>query len=194
MAPIGSRVHKAYNPCVANRFHIAVNTLSQPPQSRQTVFGCLDRCTAIQVHGWAYNRSAPRQHLEIVCRVDGKEVARGEASLYRPDLEKLGMGDGCYGFTLALPPELVDARHHMVEVRAIAGNAEYPLKRGSRLHYFDPAEAMQGHVVIEYDGMVHGWALNHASTGEAVTVCISAGPGHTRQVEANPLRCRRSGE
>lgn len=188
MAPIGSRVHKAYNPCVANRFHIAVNTLSQPPQSRQTVFGCLENCSAIRVKGWAYNRAAPQEPLEIVCRVDGKEVARGEAGQYWPALEKLGMGDGRYGFTLALPPELVDARHHMVEVRAIAGNAEYPLKRGSRLHYFDPAEAMQGHVVIEYDGMVHGWALNHASTGEAVTVCISTGPGHTMQVKANQFR------
>lgn len=188
MVAVGTLSRWAYNPGVTNRIFTAVNSPSKPPKGRQYVFGCLDSCSAIQVRGWAYNRAAPLERPEIVCRVNGVEVARGEASQYRPDLKELGLGDGRYGFTLALPPRLVDGQHHMVDVRARVDGVEHSLKGGSRLHCFDPAEAMQGHAVIEYDGMVHGWALNHAAPREAVTVCISAGPEHSIRVKAEQFR------
>src|SRR5690606_37485434 len=188
MVAVGTRSRWAYNSRFTNRIFTAVNLPSKPPKGRQYVFGCLDKCSAIQVRGWAYNRAAPLERPEIVCRVNGVEVARGEASQYRPDLEELGLGDGRYGFTIALPPELIDGQHHMIDVRARVDGVEHSLKSGSRLHCFDPAEAMQGHAVIEYDGMVHGWALNHAAPREAVTVCISAGPEHSVRVKAEQFR------
>src|SRR5690606_21486832 len=130
----------------------------------------------------------PNVKLELVCVVDGEIVARGWADQHRPDLEAMGLGSGEYGFTLRLPTRLMDGHHHVVEVKALLNETQHPIKAGTRLVQFDPTDFLKGHVVIENDGLVHGWALNTAMPKEAVRVWISAGADHTVHVEANQHR------
>lgn len=140
------------------------------------------------MQGWAYYKPDPNVKLALVCVVDGEIVARGRAQKHRPDLEAMGLGSGEYGFTLRLPTRLIDGHHHVVEVKALLNGIQYPIQAGSRLVQFDLSDVMNGHVVIENDGLVHGWALNSAKPEEAVRVCISAGASHTLVVKANQYR------
>lgn len=140
------------------------------------------------MQGWAYYKPDPNVKLELVCVVDGQIVARDWAKQHRPDLEAMGLGSGEYGFSLRLPTRLMDGHHHVVEVKALLNGIQYPIQAGSRLVQFDLSDVLNGHVVIENDGLVHGWAMNTATPEEAVRVCISASAGHALVVEANQYR------
>lgn len=54
------------------------------------------------VYGWAYDKSAPEHRVEIQVLWGEKEVYRGAANKFRPDLEGGGFGDGHCAFEVAL--------------------------------------------------------------------------------------------
>jgi hypothetical protein len=53
--------------------------------------------------------------------IDGQSVGRALADLHRDDLEREGVGDGCYGFSIDIPAALRDGRHRRVEARSRDG-------------------------------------------------------------------------
>lgn len=55
------------------------------------------------VRGWAWRRSEPLERLTVELHQDGRRVATARAQEFRPELLALGKGDGCHGFSLALP-------------------------------------------------------------------------------------------
>jgi len=55
------------------------------------------------VCGWACDRSRPNDRLEIELFAAGAMFGRVRANLPRPDLAAAGFGDGCCGFSFALP-------------------------------------------------------------------------------------------
>jgi hypothetical protein len=55
------------------------------------------------VTGWAQAESQPGMALTIAVKINGRWAAYGLANRYRQDLRDAGIGDGCHGFTLALP-------------------------------------------------------------------------------------------
>src|SRR5690606_14141963 len=130
------------------------------PAGEAQVFGLVSTCSPNGVSGWAYNKTSPAQRPHIVCYVDGHEVAQGQAHLPRADLQQLGLGDGKYGFSVALPRQLVDNQHHLLEVKTRINGTDHPLRGGSRLMLFNAQDELTGHVVLNNDGLVHGWALN----------------------------------
>jgi hypothetical protein len=70
------------------------------------------------VAGWTWRPSAPDERIGVRVLVDRREVFAGVADLPRRNLAEAGIGDGCHGFHVRLPPELRDGRAHelMVEV------------------------------------------------------------------------------
>jgi len=89
----------------------------------QKVAGWLDIADCSGISGWAWDASQPSQRLSLDLydgSVQGSPLATAEASNLRPDLKRLGMGDGAYGFYVATPAALKDGRTHAI-VAAVSG-------------------------------------------------------------------------
>ncbi len=69
--------------------------------------GFLDSCAGGSLWGWVWCPGRPQQRLPVSVWVDGRLVAVRTASEPRPDVAGTGRGDGRYGFSLALPPEVL---------------------------------------------------------------------------------------
>jgi hypothetical protein len=70
------------------------------------------------VEGWAWYPAARAHRVAIEILVDGVVAGSTLAALHRADLAAAGIGDGNYGFSFALPYEIVArARESMVAVR-----------------------------------------------------------------------------
>ena len=68
------------------------------------------------VLGWAWLRDRPLQPIEIRVLLDGREVGRAVASLYRVDLERAGKGNGRHAFEVQLPEDAANGGPHTVRV------------------------------------------------------------------------------
>ncbi|MGZ8409900.1 MAG: hypothetical protein ACXWVS_08285 [Hyphomicrobium sp.] len=65
--------------------------------SAPTIEGFIERIEPQRVSGWAWDRRAPGDVLEIEILLDGKSLATTRADRFREDLKK-GIGDGCHAF------------------------------------------------------------------------------------------------
>ena len=85
--------------------------------------GFIDECSATRLRGWAQNVSAPEVPVELeILGADGSQIGRILANAYRPDLRAAGLGSGCHGFSVPLPPGLPRG----VTVRRIADQQLLP--------------------------------------------------------------------
>ena len=94
-----------------------------------------------KVYGWAYMPKDPARRSCVRLMIDSRYVAETIADGYRPDLQAKGYGDGCHGFTLTVPRELLDAAEHELQVldalsgqRLSALSQRYRLPRESETH------------------------------------------------------------
>jgi len=85
--------------------------------------GFIDECSATRLRGWAQNICAPEAPVELeILGADGSQIGRILANGYRPDLRAAGLGSGCHGFSVPLPPGLPRG----VTVRRIADQQLLP--------------------------------------------------------------------
>jgi autotransporter passenger strand-loop-strand repeat protein len=75
------------------------------------------------VSGWAQDPTQPEVPVILYVAVDDQPVMRILANQYRADLRAAGLGSGCHGFEITLPPE-VKGR---VDVRQAGSGAILPL-------------------------------------------------------------------
>jgi hypothetical protein len=68
--------------------------------------------------GWAWDPERPEQALEVEVLIDDRVVAAGLADIERQVLAAAGMGDGRYGFDVALPEDLSTEPTHTIRVTA----------------------------------------------------------------------------
>ena len=64
--------------------------------------GGVDLLDRYGLQGWVQETTDPDNPVSLLVRVNDRVVARTLANLYRPDLEKAGIGSGRYGFALKL--------------------------------------------------------------------------------------------
>lgn len=88
------------------------------------VEGFLDAIERGRAFGWAWNRHAPEQRLEVALFLDGREIARGLAERARRDLRDSGIGDGCHSFQIALPEDVAADAWSRLEARALPEGGE----------------------------------------------------------------------
>ncbi len=93
------------------------------------VNGVFDLPAPGRVSGWAIDRADPDATVEVeLCR-DGELIAKVRADRHRPDLERGGIGTGCYGFSVELDPPMDPAFAFTLTARAItADGASGPLR------------------------------------------------------------------
>jgi hypothetical protein len=74
--------------------------------SRLRFQGHVGRIRNGELHGWAKvpNRDQPRVVVDL--ELDGRVVQTMRADIYRPDVEKAGIGDGRYGFAFKITEEM----------------------------------------------------------------------------------------
>lgn len=77
--------------------------------------GVLERADATGVAGWAFDPVRPERRPSVVVRLDGREVGRVAADLFRDDLLEAGIGDGRHGFALDFDEPLAPGRSHRLE-------------------------------------------------------------------------------
>ncbi len=53
--------------------------------------------------GWAWNSDSPSEATSVRIHCNGSAIGTAIADIYRPDLEKAGVGDGKHGFAFRLP-------------------------------------------------------------------------------------------
>jgi hypothetical protein len=68
------------------------------------VRGFVDAVSPDTVYGWVQDIAAPEAALVVDLWSEGRLLARALANRYRPDLRRAGLGSGCHGFEIPIPP------------------------------------------------------------------------------------------
>jgi hypothetical protein len=115
---------------------VALSTDQEPPghespanlSSVPTIEGFIERIEPQRVSGWAWDRRAPEDVLEIEILLDGTILATTRADRFREDLKK-GTGDGCHAFQAFFDDPIPEpARHRITGVaRSKPDGAAIPL-------------------------------------------------------------------
>jgi phytanoyl-CoA hydroxylase len=89
-------------------YDIIKNVTSMFTMKQENGFeGYIDRVENGWLFGWAWNKNLPNSPIKVDIYLNGKRALTAEASLYRPDLESLGKGNGRHGFEIAIPKTLM---------------------------------------------------------------------------------------
>ncbi|MBB4148590.1 glycosyltransferase [Sphingobium scionense] len=70
-----------------------------------------------KIFGWAWNPSAPDDHLHILLTQGDTLLVKVAASLFRKDLRAAGIGDGKHAFAIPIPQKFRRGGLHRMEVR-----------------------------------------------------------------------------
>lgn len=99
---------------------------------KKTYRGFVDNVYAGYISGWCFNRFNPDEKVELVVLVDGKQVAKGVATLFREDLLQNGIENPYCGFNIKLP----DLSNYVnSEFKVIPKKSNIPLKCSSTLKH-----------------------------------------------------------
>jgi hypothetical protein len=97
----------------------------RPPDYR----GYVDSAQGGRITGWAWNRSRPRQRLDVEIYAAGTLLGSARADLFRDDLLRSKIGDGRYGFAFTTGS---DVAPETVAAKVTDGDCEFWLLDGGR--------------------------------------------------------------
>lgn len=87
------------------------------------ITGYLETFEGVAIIGWAANKAAFGEKIEVDVIADGYLVTKAVANIFRADLLHEGIGDGKHGFKITLPESIFDGNNHSIEVR-VAKNGQ----------------------------------------------------------------------
>lgn len=148
----------------------------------EPVIGRVERVCDGVLWGWACKPDRPSWRATIRAIVDGADVGEARADLDRPELAASGLGDGRYGFRLALAPALATEATHRLRVEATGG---VPIPASASFSTvsdpsgevwdgvaFDVQDGVIGRVGRASDGIVSGWAYRSGAPAWRVWVRV----------------------
>jgi glycosyltransferase involved in cell wall biosynthesis len=99
-----------------------------PPQELRPgpLRGRLERTDPNLITGWAIDDANPGVPVELEVLIDDESAGTLLARVFREDLLKAGIGDGCHSFWLYLPQCLSPLADHVVRIRRLSDGAELP--------------------------------------------------------------------
>jgi hypothetical protein len=98
---------------------IALVPTKSPGDFVENYSGFLDAANASSIAGWCWDRSRPNIPLGVEIYADAHLIAQVRADGYRSDLKAAGKGNGCHGFTVAMPAALRDGHSHAIAVNIV---------------------------------------------------------------------------
>jgi hypothetical protein len=113
------------------------------------VRGNIDRVTPEGVvEGWCWNEDIPDDRVTAILAVDGVEVARVVANVYREDLKQAGIGDGHHAFRHVLPVSRLEShRTHLLTmmdvVTGVVISGPYEFRSPRMLAFDDRLHALE---------------------------------------------------
>lgn len=87
--------------------------------------GNIDLVSPTRIDGWVMHRADPARRAGIELRVGRRAVASGLADQFRPDLLAAGIGDGLYGFQIAVPSSLSEAERQALRLVEVSTGREF---------------------------------------------------------------------
>jgi glycosyltransferase involved in cell wall biosynthesis len=88
--------------------------------------GQIDTVDWAAVNGWVWDPNSPRDRIRLEL-VDGETpLVTTIASDHRPELQKRGIGDGGYGFSIEFPNEVLTEGRHTLHLRCADSGAAMP--------------------------------------------------------------------
>lgn len=163
---------------------VEVGTLGGPAnlpcrRSEAACEGALLGTFAGKIVGWAWDRNAPLEAVDVELFIGSKKVGQGTADRFDPELLNAKIGDGCHRFEVALD-SLPDTPPPFL-VRAVVSGTERELE--PPLTFSSLAEAEQllegseyiGRVTGFVNGAICGWVLNCKNPHEQPEVTLYDG-------------------
>lgn len=151
------------------------------------VVGRVDVVTSSEIVGWTMNHARPDERLEILVLIDGAPFRRVMADLYRDDLKQAGIGDGFYGFRVALPHYIYDGCAHEISVK-LAGGAAFLENTPQTVTLEERPSKYVGRIDGIRGSTLVGWALNLHDPDEEVFLEVLKADTVVARVKANIRR------
>lgn len=121
-----------------------------PPAS--DVRGLIDNATADRLYGWAWDAAYPGRRLKVELRLAGEVVANTIADFVRPDLAKLGVGDGCHAFEFPLTSDWSERKAELTAVAFGVDGSEVPI--AMRIRRAEELSGMPGQLQRVVEGIL----------------------------------------
>jgi hypothetical protein len=88
--------------------------------------GRLEHVDRTIITGWAMDDARPGVPVELEVLIDGDPAGTLLARVFREDLLRGGVGDGCHSFWLYLPQGVSPLADHVLRIRRLSDGAELP--------------------------------------------------------------------
>lgn len=128
----------------------------------------VERTGPATISGYVYHRDDHALRLVVELLIDGLPVALARAEIYRPDLDGAGIGDGRYGFSFVLSPDVVASGG---TVQVVLANRDEPLAPPLVLGHPTgiAPQAEGGAGAVEWAGglLLTGWLAPRSETAQA---------------------------
>jgi len=88
--------------------------------------GNVEKVGCSGVFGWVWDPRQPNTPVKVDIYDGNRRLARVTANVFRPDLVKVGRGNGKHGFVYPLPASLKNRRPHSLRVKVAGTNVTLP--------------------------------------------------------------------
>jgi len=99
-------------------------TVAPHAVAAQHGLGIVDAISFNHISGWVWNPDCPDEPVQIEVLDGDTQLAVVLAELYRPDLQKLGMGNGRHGFSFNFGPTILPLARHTLRVRRLSDGSD----------------------------------------------------------------------
>ena len=118
------------------------------------LIGSIDEADRTRMRGWVRSGLSPDAPVCLLLTANDRLLERIVANRHRPDLQAAGIGNGRFGFDVALRPPLDPARSWLVHLRAEGSGEDMP---GSPLR-LDPSSDFDDAARAAFTAMLLGFA------------------------------------
>jgi glycosyltransferase involved in cell wall biosynthesis len=91
-----------------------------------SIRGWIDKLSPAGLYGWAQDPDRPGERMSLLVTADGELIGRTVADRHRPDVERAGIGDGRYGFSVVFDDPLQLNRTSIIRVFREADGQDIP--------------------------------------------------------------------
>ena len=112
------------DPCSKGILRLAAK--AAPPDGTRTLQGRIEKAGRTGIEGWVWDPYAPTERIRLELAEGETRLAAVVADVDRPELVRLGCGDGRHGFNLGLRGGLLPEGRHVLTLRCAATGAEMP--------------------------------------------------------------------
>lgn len=150
--------------------------------------GSIDTLEGTSLIGWCIDTLAFSQPVTLTLQIDQTPIADISADQYRSDLVGFEGSNGYAGFHCPIPMIYFDNKGHIFTLYINNANSEAPVAVTSQAFNLPFVNAIQGHSVVEEDGLIQGWYINQQDSDVPVKLDISVNGDLLSTVTADKFR------